>query len=84
MMLLSEFVNVDTGKTIFMFLACMKLHYINDFCLIYSPCKNTIFRIRFWSLRSQWHISSDCTPYFKRSHKNNKLKTLLVQQGFEM
>jgi len=69
MMLLSEFVNADTGKTIFMFLACMKLLDVNDFCLIYSPCKNIIFRLHFWSLCSQQHISSDCTPYFKHSHK---------------
>ena len=44
MMLVSEFVNVDTGKTILLFLACMKLHDVNDFCSIYSPCKGTIFR----------------------------------------
>jgi hypothetical protein len=59
MMLLSEFVNVDKGKTIFLFLACMKLHDVNDFCLIYSACKNTIFRIHFWCLHSQRHVSSD-------------------------
>jgi hypothetical protein len=75
-----EFVNVDTGKTILLFLACMKLHD-NDFCLIYSPCKNTVFRMHFWSLHSEHHISFDCTPYFRWSHKNNKLKKLLMKQG---
>ena len=78
MMLLSKFVNVDTGKTVFLFLACMKLNDVNDLYLIYNPCKNTIFRIHFCGLRSQRHISSDCTPYLKCSHKNNKLKKLLV------
>jgi hypothetical protein len=80
MMLVSEFVNVDTGKTILLFLAWMKLHD-DDFCLIYSSCKNTIFKIHFWSLRSEWHISSDCTPYFKCGHKNNKLKKIISETG---
>ena len=65
MMLVSEFVNVDTGKIILLFLACMKLCDVNDLCLIYSPCKNTVFRVHFWNLRSEQHISSDSTPYFK-------------------
>ena len=47
MMLLSEFVNVDTGKTVFAFLACMKLHEVNDLYLIYNTCKNTIFEYIF-------------------------------------
>jgi hypothetical protein len=81
MMLSSEFLNVVTGKTILLFFACMKLHDVNDFCMIYSPCKNTVFRIHFLSLCSERHISPDFTPCFKYSHKNNKLTKLLVQQG---
>ena len=73
-LLLSEFVYVDRGKNVFVFLACMKLHDVNDLCLIYKTCKNTIFRIHFYSLRSQRHIASDCIPYLICSHKNNKLK----------
>ena len=41
-MLLSEFVNVDTGKTVFLFLACMKLNDVNDLYFIYNHFKNRI------------------------------------------
>lgn len=61
-MLLSiyEFVNVDTGNATFLLWACMKLHDINDFCVIYSPCTNTIFRVHFWRLCSEQNFPSDC------------------------
>jgi len=32
-LLLIEFVNVDTGKKVFLFLACMKVHDVNDLYL---------------------------------------------------
>jgi len=70
-----KFVNVDTGNGIFLLWACMKLHDVNDICVIYRLCENTVFRINFWSLCSEWHIPYDCTPYFKCSQKNNELKS---------
>lgn len=76
-----RFVNVDTGNTIFLFLACMILHYVNSFCLIYSPCKNIIFRIHFWSFCSERHISLDCIPISSAATKKINLKKLLVQHG---
>lgn len=70
-----KFVNVDTGNAVFLLWTCMKFHDVNDICVIYSSRKNTVFRIHFWRLRSERHIPSDCTPYFKCSHKNNELKS---------
>jgi len=42
-----EFVNVDTGNAIFLLWACMKFNDVNDTCVIYSSCKNAVFRIHF-------------------------------------